>query len=588
MTTLQKRWLIATTFLAAGLTVAAQAPVNNPYTQIYPAKHHWTEKMAWKKTTDASSVPKLVDVNNVVDSATLSNTMLAMQQQQGGGVLYFGLGTYYFSTDLPLVDGVVLRGAEGAAPSAAPVTHFVFPLLILKRGRRLDKEKFVTYVPKLVYTTGDADRIGLVNLDIDRAVLALDGRTMLAAGTAPHHINNLLLLGVQNNNCALLDPSIPTKDQLSLGQPWLIWPAKDGANINAQVNEHVAIAHCRINDNPTDSILQHDFISDDGMKYDGSEARFHFADHPGISINTVASTDEIKDNEINVGKGMDPVLINAVAWNSPSNHTGIVPQNENMILAGHLSGLQGYDLLFKDGYPSELKYYYSTHGDTLPYRLIKPANYDPSKTYPLVVYLHDFWDKGNDGKVHLRQFIWQLLTEENRTKYPCFIIAPQLPVEEPKWKPDGGLGSETWPLQATAAIIDREASSYSIDRTRVYAIGHSMGGAGVIHFATHYPELLAAVVPISAFYKFTPNAALQLARVPCWYIYGALDDKVSANIRQAIRVDMRNAHANYKYTDIPGKAHRCWNTLTTTVPDLLPWMFSQQQKTTLASAAVTH
>ncbi len=575
--------LLTTAVLVAASGLRAQAPADYIIPAGYTPKKHWSRQIAWNRPTDAATVPGLVDQNNNIDSARLAATLRSISEA-GGGVLYFGLGTYYLNFSLPLYDGAVIRGTSAVDSSGAlyPTTRFVFPMLISQRGRRTDAERLVSHAPKVIFNaSGSASVIGLANLDINRAALVLDGTSgpRVAGENTPYVIERLLLYNVRSNNAALLDPSVPTARQRQSGQGWQIWPDSKAANVNALVSKNYSIMRCRFNDAITDSVLQHDFLTDDGMRYDGTEALFRFAQHPALKLRTVEGkvAGEITDNSFRVSKGAAFMMINEDGATPAGNTAVYLDEGPDLVVNGYQSKESTHDLLFLDKFPSELKYFHGPHGDTLPYRLILPENYDASKTYPLVVYLHDFWDKGNDGKRHLRNFVWQLLSPENRSKYPCFIIAPQMPVEEPKWKPDGGLGSETWPLRATALIMEREGARLPVDPNRVYLIGHSMGGAGAIHFATHNPEKLAAMVAISAFYKFTPNAALQLAKVPSWLVYGAMDNKIPAQLRQEIRMYLRGAKADYKFTEVPGKAHRCWNTLTQTMPELLPWLFAQRR-----------
>lgn len=53
--------------------------------------------------------------------------------------------------------------------------------------------------------------------------------------------------------------------------------------------------------------------------------------------------------------------------------------------------------------------------------------------------------------------------------------------------------------RAVKASVDLALSTYKIDSGRVYAVGNSMGAAGVFHLATLYPGLFAAIFPCGGF-----------------------------------------------------------------------------------------
>lgn len=224
---------------------------------------------------------------------------------------------------------------------------------------------------------------------------------------------------------------------------------------------------------------------------------------------------------------------------------------------------------------------------SMPYRLYVPENYDPSKYYPLVLFLHGGGERGtdnikqitaNDGAV-----IWA--APENQAKHPSFVLAPQArPV------PDGGFGitrdsnnninlsrvfefSED--LGMAYEILQEVRNEYSIDSNRLYSTGLSQGGFGTYNLNMAYPDLFAAMVPIAS--GGDPLKAHLLANKPLWAFH-AVDDVVipvsySRNIIEAIR----NAGGTPIYTEYPADMkynHGSW------VPayenkEMIEWLFKQ-------------
>src|SRR5258708_1365606 len=86
----------------------------------------------------------------------------------------------------------------------------------------------------------------------------------------------------------------------------------------------------------------------------------------------------------------------------------------------------------KDALPLEAVVYKDKDGKTIPYRLMKPEGYDPSKKSPLVVFLHGAGERGTDNEKQMIHGVPQFASKENREKYPCFLIAPQCPANV-KW-----------------------------------------------------------------------------------------------------------------------------------------------------------
>ena len=60
-----------------------------------------------------------------------------------------------------------------------------------------------------------------------------------------------------------------------------------------------------------------------------------------------------------------------------------------------------------------------------PYRLMKPINFDASKKYPVILSLHGAGGKGSDNRKQLKVWNGQLAEKAVRTKFPCYVLAPQ-------------------------------------------------------------------------------------------------------------------------------------------------------------------
>ncbi len=134
--------------------------------------------------------------------------------------------------------------------------------------------------------------------------------------------------------------------------------------------------------------------------------------------------------------------------------------------------------------------YTDAQGNTMPYRLFVPANYDPTQKYPLVFFLHGLGGSGNDNRKQLTDQTAPLVfvTPENQAVYPCFMLAPQCPAGPLYANSWAGLDwtlpfnvqipDPTLPMQSAMGILASVQQEFSIDPDRIYITGFSMGGFG--------------------------------------------------------------------------------------------------------------
>jgi len=215
---------------------------------------------------------------------------------------------------------------------------------------------------------------------------------------------------------------------------------------------------------------------------------------------------------------------------------------------------------------------YSDGTYTLPYRLFVPTDYDPSQSYPIVLFLHGSGERGTDNRLQLTGQTAPLVfvRPENQAQWPSFMIAPQCP-------PGGGwdhFGSEepsTW-MRLTLEVLDGLQQEFSIDPSRLYITGLSMGGFGTWDAITRYPGYFAGAVPIAG--GGDTSVAYRAADTPIWAFHGGADTTVPPQLERAMIAAVMDAGGDPLYTEYPGVGHvGSWN-MAYAEPDLLPWLYS--------------
>lgn len=229
--------------------------------------------------------------------------------------------------------------------------------------------------------------------------------------------------------------------------------------------------------------------------------------------------------------------------------------------------------------PEALNTYLALDFEGMPYRFLLPENYDPGKTYPLILNLHGRAGIGDDNLSQMRNWTEVFADPAWRKKYPCIVVAPQswdswLVFNErfPELSPAeiAGFGTDwkarfdegryatdtlsTGSLTMAFLLVDKISREYGVDTKRIYVMGHSMGGAGSWNAIWAAPQRFAAAIPSAG--GLAPwKDKRRFKDVPIWAFHGDADPTVPFSFSREIFDAMKAAGGNMKFTALKDVKH---------------------------------
>jgi len=219
--------------------------------------------------------------------------------------------------------------------------------------------------------------------------------------------------------------------------------------------------------------------------------------------------------------------------------------------------------------------YTDSTGAKLPYQLMKPDAYDAKTKYPLVVFLHGAGERGTDNDKQLVHGVKNFASDEHRKKYPCFLVAPQCPGDGWWSGSERNRKGRTHPLTLVFELIESVRKEFSIDDSRIYMTGLSMGGYGTWEAIALKPDLFAAAVPVCG--GGDTKIAAKIAKIPIWVFHGGKDPVVRPERSREMIEALKKAGGEPKYTEYTDAGHDSW-TATYADPKLHEWLFAQKKK----------
>lgn len=200
----------------------------------------------------------------------------------------------------------------------------------------------------------------------------------------------------------------------------------------------------------------------------------------------------------------------------------------------------------------------------LDYLLYLPKDYKnlaATNSFPLVVYLHGGGAE-NLAKVG-ENFLPNLINQGK--EFPFIMVSPRNPREE-----------EFFPQEPLATLVEDIASTYKVDRDRIYLVGNSRGAFTAFQMIQNYPDTYAAVVAVSG-----GGIAHYLDRVrawtPFWVFHGNNDEtvKLSESVAMVQKLKDLGGNREIRFTVYEGVGHSQADDLAFSDPSLYEWLLKQ-------------
>lgn len=220
-----------------------------------------------------------------------------------------------------------------------------------------------------------------------------------------------------------------------------------------------------------------------------------------------------------------------------------------------------------------------------PYVVYVPRDYDPSRAWPVILFLHGSGERGTDGWRETIHGVANTIRFEP-ARVPAIVVFPQAPPDT-RWLDE--------PADAAMQALDRAIAEFHGDPSRVYITGLSMGGYGTLHLAMAHPDRFAAAVvvcggllthPTTTAVRQSPLtlggdpyaiAAGKLRGLPIWFFHGVNDDVIPIDESRHLVAALQNAGApDVHLTEYPGVGHGAWDRAYGEAA-MWTWLFAQNR-----------
>ncbi len=200
-------------------------------------------------------------------------------------------------------------------------------------------------------------------------------------------------------------------------------------------------------------------------------------------------------------------------------------------------------------------YDFKEAGKDMEFALFVHSKYDKTKSTPLLVALHGL---GSNPQQIMR---YRGLTDLAE-KYGYIVVAP-MGYNSKGWYGVKGQQSAKDTPENLGELSEKDVMNvlaiarkeFNIDNSRIYLMGHSMGGGGTWHLGLKYPDIWAGLAPIAPAIFRKPDALEKIKHIPVILVQGDKDNLVPVAGARRWAEQMKKLEMKHEYIEVAGGDH---------------------------------
>jgi predicted esterase len=116
-------------------------------------------------------------------------------------------------------------------------------------------------------------------------------------------------------------------------------------------------------------------------------------------------------------------------------------------------------------------------------------------------------------------------------------------------------------------VLEMVRKEYNVDDSRIYLMGHSLGGGGALHMGDKFASIWAGVAALApAAFGFQPSAQSKFKDVPLLVLQGDADTTVQPAMTDRLANQLKNLNYTSEYKVMPGVDHG--SIISSAMPDV--------------------